>query len=33
MADYLNSLLYGVFPYIALAVLILGSIIRYDHEP
>ncbi len=33
MADYLNSLLYGVYPYVALTVLILGSIIRYDREP
>lgn len=33
MASYLNSLLFGVYPYIALAVLILGSIVRYDREP
>jgi nitrate reductase gamma subunit len=33
MTDYLNTLLFGVYPYIALSVLALGSIIRYDREP
>ncbi|HLP67900.1 MAG TPA: respiratory nitrate reductase subunit gamma [Rhizobium sp.] len=33
MSDFLNSLLFGIYPYIALAVLILGSVIRYDREP
>ena len=33
MADYLNTLVFGIYPYIALAVLILGSIVRYDREP
>lgn len=33
MADFLNHLLFGIYPYIALAVLGLGSIIRYDREP
>jgi nitrate reductase gamma subunit len=33
MADYLNTLVFGIYPYICLAVLALGSIIRYDHEP
>ncbi|MHB0950858.1 MAG: respiratory nitrate reductase subunit gamma [Allorhizobium sp.] len=33
MSGFLNSLLFGIYPYIALAVLILGSIIRYDREP
>jgi nitrate reductase gamma subunit len=33
MAGYLNSLAFGIYPYIALAVLILGSIVRYDREP
>lgn len=33
MSGFLNSLLFGIYPYIALVVLILGSIIRYDHEP
>ena len=26
----LNQILFGVYPYIALAVLILGSVIRFD---
>ena len=33
MADYLNTIVFGIYPYIALAVLILGSIVRYDREP
>ncbi|MBT4905925.1 MAG: respiratory nitrate reductase subunit gamma [Rhodospirillaceae bacterium] len=33
MADFLNTLVFGIYPYIALAVLALGSIIRYDREP
>lgn len=33
MADYLNTLVFGLYPYIALTVLALGSIIRYDREP
>lgn len=33
MADFLNHLLFGIYPYIALAVLGLGSVIRYDREP
>jgi len=33
MSGYLNTLLFGIYPYIALAVLILGTIIRYDREP
>jgi nitrate reductase gamma subunit len=33
MVNYLNTLLYGIYPYIALVVLVVGSIIRYDREP
>jgi nitrate reductase gamma subunit len=33
MADYMNTLVFGLYPYIALAVLAVGSIIRYDREP
>jgi len=33
MSDILNSALFGIYPYIALAVLVVGSIIRYDREP
>ncbi|MFO1015113.1 MAG: respiratory nitrate reductase subunit gamma [Caulobacteraceae bacterium] len=29
----LNHLLFGVYPYIALAVLAIGSVIRFDREP
>jgi nitrate reductase gamma subunit len=33
MSFDLNTVLYGIYPYIALAVLALGSIVRYDREP
>ena len=33
MADYMNMLVFGIYPYIALTVLAVGSIIRYDREP
>lgn len=33
MSEYLNTLLFGIYPYIALAVLILGSVLRYDKDP
>ena len=33
MADYLNAVVFGIYPYIALVVLAVGSIIRYDREP
>ncbi|HQV03947.1 MULTISPECIES: respiratory nitrate reductase subunit gamma [unclassified Novosphingobium] len=33
MADFIHHLLFAIFPYIALAVLAVGSVIRYDREP
>lgn len=33
MPNYLNTFFFGIYPYIALAVMILGSVIRYDREP
>ena len=33
MTDTLNTLVFGIYPYIALTVLIIGSIVRYDREP
>lgn len=33
MADFLHHLLFGIYPYIALAILAVGSVIRYDREP
>ncbi|WPZ15513.1 respiratory nitrate reductase subunit gamma [Nitratireductor rhodophyticola] len=32
MSGYINTLLFGIYPYIALVVLILGTAIRYDRE-
>lgn len=33
MAEFLNGFIFGIYPYIALAILALGSIIRYDRDP
>ncbi len=33
MAEFIHHLLFGIYPYIALAVLAAGSVIRYDREP
>jgi nitrate reductase gamma subunit len=33
MSEFVNWLLFGVYPYVALAVLALGTVIRYDREP
>jgi len=30
--DYLNNMLFGIYPYIALAIFLLGSLIRFDRE-
>ncbi len=30
--DYLNNLLFGIYPYVALAIFFLGSLIRFDRE-
>jgi nitrate reductase gamma subunit len=32
-AAYVNTLLFGVYPYVCLAVLLIGSLIRFDREP
>jgi nitrate reductase gamma subunit len=32
MDSYLNTLLFGIYPYIALAVFLVGSLIRFDRE-
>ncbi len=33
MSDYINTLMFTVYPYVALAIMIIGSILRYDREP
>lgn len=33
MAEFFNNLVFGIYPYIALAVLAIGSVVRYDREP
>jgi nitrate reductase gamma subunit len=33
MTDFLNTFLFGYFPYICLAVFVLGSLLRFDREP
>jgi len=32
-ADYLNIFFFGIYPYVCLAILLLGSLIRFDREP
>lgn len=32
-ADYVNAFLFGIYPYVCLAVLLIGSLIRFDREP
>jgi nitrate reductase gamma subunit len=32
MAGYINELLFGIYPYVALSVFVIGSIIRFDRE-
>ncbi|MCZ4273519.1 respiratory nitrate reductase subunit gamma [Maritalea porphyrae] len=33
MKEFLNFAVFGVYPYIALATLVLGSVLRYDKDP
>lgn len=33
MAEFLNYVVFGVYPYVCLTVLAVGSVIRYDREP
>lgn len=33
MADTINTIVFGYYPYLALTILAVGTIIRYDHEP
>ncbi len=33
MSEYLNSFFFGIYPYIAVGVMIFGSILRYDRDP
>lgn len=32
MAEYINHLLFGVYPYVAVGVMVIGSILRYDRD-
>lgn len=33
MSGYINTLVFGIYPYIALVILAVGTVIRYDREP
>ena len=33
MDSFLDQLLFGIYPYLALAVMLVGSVLRYDREP
>jgi nitrate reductase gamma subunit len=32
-SDYVNTFFFGIYPYICLAILLIGSLIRFDREP
>src|SRR5689334_1171583 len=32
MMDYLNQALFGIYPYVALSVFLVGSVVRFDRE-
>jgi len=32
MSDYFHQFVFGIYPYICLAVLLLGSLVRFDRE-
>ncbi len=32
-AEYVNTFLFGIYPYLCLAMLLIGSLIRFDREP
>jgi nitrate reductase gamma subunit len=33
MSTYLNDFLFGIYPYLAIAILVMGTILRYDQNP
>ena len=33
MSEFLNSFFFGIYPYLAVGVMIFGSILRYDRDP
>ncbi|TNE62765.1 MAG: respiratory nitrate reductase subunit gamma [Alphaproteobacteria bacterium] len=33
MASYLNDFFFGIYPYLAIVVMVMGSILRYDQNP
>lgn len=33
MSEYINTLIFGIYPYVAIAVMVLGSLLRYDRDP
>tara|TARA_R110002072_G_scaffold2361_3_gene19643 strand:+ start:127 stop:831 length:705 start_codon:yes stop_codon:yes gene_type:complete len=33
MSEFLHNFVFGIYPYIAISVLLIGSVIRYDREP
>ena len=33
MSEFLNSFFFGIYPYLAVGVMVFGSILRYDRDP
>ncbi|WP_417462574.1 respiratory nitrate reductase subunit gamma [Kordiimonas sp.] len=33
MSNYLNDFFFGIYPYLAIVIMVMGSILRYDQDP
>lgn len=33
MANYLNDFFFGIYPYLAIVIMVMGTILRYDQDP
>lgn len=33
MTTYLNDFFFGIYPYLAIAIMVMGTILRYDQDP
>ena len=33
MSEYLNEFFFGIYPYLAIVIMVMGSILRYDQDP
>jgi len=33
MSNYLNDFFFGIYPYLAIAIMVMGTVLRYDQDP